>query len=166
MAFQNSFNFVVVAGKIGKDPELKGEKDRGEKFAVFSVATNEIWKSRDKETKKKATWHTVVVWNKNLAKFCADYLKKGSLVLVAGKEQVRYYGPEDARQKSVEINADQVIPLSKSPTAVLRAIMKEYGDIQISRAIEILTKQGAQPKREQEREQSPPPPVDKEKDPY
>jgi single-strand DNA-binding protein len=64
---------IVVAGRLGKDPELKYTPS-GDPVAHFSVADNH----RD-----GVTWFRVSAWGR-LAEVCTQYLAKGRHVTVLG----------------------------------------------------------------------------------
>jgi len=75
-------NKVQLIGNLGQDPELK-ETQKGRKYARFSLATNETY-TVNGERKTDTQWHDIVAWGKT-AEIIAQYLKKGSRVLVNGK---------------------------------------------------------------------------------
>ncbi len=78
------FNSVQIVGFLGKDPERREARCNGAAFTVLSVATQRSWKNADEEWTSKVDWHRVVVWNA-LGDRAAETLRKGDLVLVAGK---------------------------------------------------------------------------------
>jgi single-strand DNA-binding protein len=85
-------NLAIVIGNLGADPELR-QTQGGLSVASFSVATTDKWK--DKQTgkiKEHTEWHQVEAWD-GLAKACAEYLKKGSLVYVRGRLQKTSWEP-------------------------------------------------------------------------
>lgn len=84
-----SVNKVILVGNVGKDPEIRTTQD-GRKFANLRVATSESW--RDKmsgERKERTEWHSVVVFNDNLAKVVEQYVRKGSKLYIEGQLQTR-----------------------------------------------------------------------------
>jgi single-strand DNA-binding protein len=75
---------LVLVGNLGNDP-VSRFTDSGTQVCNFSVATNR--KYTDSATQKRVsetTWFHVTVWGE-LAQSCANYLKKGSQVLVEGR---------------------------------------------------------------------------------
>jgi len=90
-------NLVVLAGHLGKDPEVKkvGESD----FASFSIATSE--KIKDKEV---TDWHYVECW-RIWAKLAAT-LKKGDAIYIEGKSKSRTYDKDGKKQTFHFIRAD------------------------------------------------------------
>jgi len=80
-----SMNKAIIVGRLGQDPKLAYTAN-GTAVVNISVATDESYTDRDGNKVDKAEWHKVVVFNKP-AEFCANYLSKGSLVLVEGSLQ-------------------------------------------------------------------------------
>jgi len=84
-----SVNKVILIGNLGKDPESR-RLPSGDPVVNLRVATTETW--RDKQTgerKEKTEWHSVAIFNENLAKFAEQYLRKGSKVYIEGQLQTR-----------------------------------------------------------------------------
>jgi single-strand DNA-binding protein len=74
---------IVFVGNCGADPQLK-YLPNGNPVASFSVATNRKYTGSDGQLVKETCWLRVSVFGKN-AENCAQYLKKGSGVLVEGR---------------------------------------------------------------------------------
>jgi single-strand DNA-binding protein len=84
-----SVNKVILIGNLGADPEVR-RLGSGDPVVNLRVATTESW--RDKQTgerKDKTEWHSVVIFNDNLAKVAEQYLRKGSKVYLEGQLQTR-----------------------------------------------------------------------------
>ena len=99
-------NKVILYGNLTRDPELKTLPSGGH-VASFGVATN-------RRVKKEEQWvevpefHNVVVFGRQ-AETSAQYLKKGSSVLIDGRIQTRSWdSPEKGKQYRTEIIADRV----------------------------------------------------------
>ena len=72
-----SVNKVILVGNLGRDPEVR-RLGSGEPVVSFRLATSESWKDKNSgERKEKTEWHSVVIFNENLAKVAESYLKKG-----------------------------------------------------------------------------------------
>ena len=87
---KNGMNKVLLSGNLGRNPVLRYTQNKIP-VANFSLATNESW--TDKETgeqMQRTEWHNIVAW-KRLGEVCAEYLQKGSKVLVEGRLQTRDY---------------------------------------------------------------------------
>ena len=74
---------IVFVGNCGADPQLK-YLPNGNPVASFSVATNRKYTGSDGQLVKETCWLRVSVFGKQ-AENCAQYLKKGSGVLVEGR---------------------------------------------------------------------------------
>lgn len=84
-------NNIVIAGRLTKGVELKYIPSTGKAVANFSVAVNRRFK-RD-----VTDFFNVVVWDKQ-AENCANYIAKGSEVVIAGEMQQRNYDGGDGKK--------------------------------------------------------------------
>lgn len=102
------FNQAVVVGRLGRDPDLKITA-KGTAVANFSVATDYGYGDS-----KKTTWFSIVAFGKT-AEIVQKFLKKGSLVLVEGRIEIREYEPKGGgeKKKVFEIIANNVRFLDK-----------------------------------------------------
>lgn len=94
-----SVNKVILIGNLGRDPEVR-RLNSGEPVVNLRIATSENW--RDKQTgerKEKTEWHSVVIFNENIAKVAEQYLKKGSKVYVEGQLQTRKWTDQAGVEK-------------------------------------------------------------------
>ena len=98
-------NKVVIIGRMTKDPELKFTPGTGTAVTTFTIAVNRRFK---KEGQPDADFIPVVVWGKQ-AESTANYMKKGSLLSVAGRIETRSYEAKDGGRRYVtEVVADEV----------------------------------------------------------
>ncbi len=74
---------IIIVGNLGKDPEMRYTPS-GTPVTSLSVATNRKYTGSDGQVVKETTWFRVSVFGKS-AETCAQYLKKGSAVLVEGR---------------------------------------------------------------------------------
>lgn len=74
---------IVVVGNLGRDPEMRYTPS-GTPVTSLSVATNRKYTGSDGQVVKETTWFRVSVFGKS-AETCAQYLKKGSSVLIEGR---------------------------------------------------------------------------------
>ena len=94
-----SVNKVILVGNLTADPEIR-RLNSGEPVANLRVATNESWRDRQTgERKDKAEYHSVVIFNENLAKVAEQYLKKGAKVYVEGQLQTRRWTDQQGNDK-------------------------------------------------------------------
>ncbi len=99
-------NKAFVAGNLTRDPELRALPS-GAHVATFSVATNRVWYNQEKQKQEATEYHNIVVFGRQ-AETSAQYLKKGSGVLVEGRLQTRSWEKDGNKQYRTEIVADRV----------------------------------------------------------
>lgn len=110
-------NQVHLIGNLGKDPEFF-TFENGKSLCKISLATNEYYKSKDGENKKKTEWHYVIAWGKN-GDTMARMLRKGHRVAISGKLSSRTYELNNGRKRYVtEIIAREFQLLSKKAEAL------------------------------------------------
>ncbi len=94
-----SVNKVILVGNLGRDPEVR-RMPSGDAIVSLRLATTESWRDKASgERKEKTEWHSVVIFNENLAKVAEQYLKKGSKVYIEGQLQTRKYNDKDGVEK-------------------------------------------------------------------
>lgn len=91
-----SVNKAIIIGNLGADPKM-ANSGRGDPIVSFSVATSKSWKDEGGNRKDRTTWHRVVIFQKDLAQFAHNHLKKGMKAFVEGEIQNREW--EDQGQK-------------------------------------------------------------------
>lgn len=101
-------NKAVVIGNLTRDPELKSLPS-GIKVTSFSVATNRVWKDQAGQKQEAVDYHNIVVFGRQ-AETAAQYLSKGSQVLIEGRMQTRSWDDAGSGKKMyrTEIVADRV----------------------------------------------------------
>jgi single-strand DNA-binding protein len=77
------YHTVIVAGYLGRDPELRYTGD-GTPVANFSMATTRRFSRQDGTSREETIWFRVTVWRRQ-AEICNQYLQKGRAVLVEGE---------------------------------------------------------------------------------
>ena len=94
-----SVNKVILVGNLGRDPEIRSSQD-GTKIVNLSIATSERWKDRNSgEQRERTEWHSVVIFNENLARLAEQYLRKGSSVYLEGQLQTRKWTDQQGVEK-------------------------------------------------------------------
>jgi single-strand DNA-binding protein len=94
-----SVNKVILIGNLGKDPEVR-RLNSGEPVVNLRIATTESWRDKQSgERKEKTEWHSVVIFNENIAKVAEQYLKKGSSVYIEGQLQTRKWTDQQGVEK-------------------------------------------------------------------
>ena len=94
-------NKATIIGNITRDPELKALPS-GSNVVNFSVATNRSWKDKEGQKQEDVEYHNVVAFGKQ-AEVIAQYMKKGSQILVEGRLQTRSWETDGVKKYSTEI---------------------------------------------------------------
>lgn len=89
----SSYNKVTLMGNLTRDPELR-QTPQGTSVGQFGLALN-----RKRGETEETTFVEIVVWAKQ-AETCAEFLKKGRLVLVDGRLQQDRWTAEDGANRS------------------------------------------------------------------
>ncbi len=94
-----SVNKVILVGNLGRDPEMR-RLGSGDPVCNLRLATSESWKDKASgERKEKTEWHSVVIYNDNLARVAEQYLRKGSKVYIEGQLQTRKWTDNSGVEK-------------------------------------------------------------------
>ena len=98
-----SVNKVILVGNLGADPEIR-RMNSGDPVVNIRIATSETWRDKNSgERKEKTEWHSVVIFNDQLAKVAEQYLKKGMKVYVEGQLQTRKWEKDGIERYTTEI---------------------------------------------------------------
>jgi len=100
-------NKAILIGNLTRDPELRS-LPTGIKVCSFSLATNRVWKDKNGARQEAADYHNVVVFGRQ-AETVAQYMKKGSSILVEGRMQTRSWEDKTSGEKKyrTEVIADR-----------------------------------------------------------
>ncbi|MBN8995754.1 MAG: single-stranded DNA-binding protein [Rhizobiales bacterium] len=94
-----SVNKVILVGNLGRDPEVR-RLNNGQPVVNLRVATSESWRDKSSgERQERTEWHSVVIYNENLAKVAEQYLKKGSKVYIEGQLQTRKWQDQSGQER-------------------------------------------------------------------
>ncbi|WP_284163038.1 single-stranded DNA-binding protein [Frigidibacter sp. SD6-1] len=94
-----SVNKVILVGNLGRDPEVRSFQNGG-KVCNLRIATSETWRDRNTgERKERTEWHSVAIFNENLAKIAEQYLKKGSKVYIEGALETRKWQDQSGQDR-------------------------------------------------------------------
>jgi single-strand DNA-binding protein len=97
-----SFNRVILAGNLTRDPELRFTND-GVPVCSFGLAVNRV-RSKSEEV----DFFDISAW-RELGETIANYKKKGDPILVEGRLQYRTWEAQDGSKRSkVDVVADNV----------------------------------------------------------
>ncbi len=97
-----SFNKVILAGNLTRDPELRFTQG-GVPVCGFGLAVNRVFSKTE-----EVDYFDVSAW-RDLGERVANYLSKGSPVLVEGRLQYRTWEAQDGSKRSkVDVVADNI----------------------------------------------------------
>jgi len=130
-------NLSIIEGHMGADPVLKNTNTNNVPVCNIRVATNRKWTNKAGQLVEDTQWHNVVCWNK-VALTTAQFMRKGSHVLVEGRMQTRSFmgqttyengqpvvdgagNPILVKRYTTEIVASSVTFLDKKPENVAYA---------------------------------------------
>jgi single-strand DNA-binding protein len=103
-----SFNKVILAGNLTRDPELRFTQS-GIPVCGFGLAVNRVFSKNE-----EVDFFNISAW-RELGERVANYTKKGDPVLVEGKLQYRTWETQDGTKRSaVDVVADNVQFLSRA----------------------------------------------------
>ncbi len=94
-----SVNKVIIVGNLGRDPEVRSFQNGG-KVVNLRIATSETWRDKNSgERKERTEWHSVAIFNENLAKIAEQYLRKGSTVYIEGQLETRKWQDQSGQDR-------------------------------------------------------------------
>lgn len=74
---------ITIVGNVGQDAEMRYTPS-GTPMCTFSVAVTRTWTNAAGEQQQKATWYSVVAFQRQ-AEVCAEHIKQGDRVLVVSE---------------------------------------------------------------------------------
>lgn len=96
-----ALNKTILTGRLTRDPEVRYTTDEIP-VTNFTLAVDRVPHNGEKQT----DFINIVAWN-HLAKICGEHLKKGRLVAVEGRLQIRSYeSKEGSKRKIAEVIAN------------------------------------------------------------
>ena len=129
------FNKAIIIGNLTRDPELRSLPS-GVQVTTLGVATNRVWKDKNGVKQESTDFHNVVVFGRQ-AETTAQYLRKGSSILVEGRMQTRSWDDASGQKKyRTEVVADRIqfgprsSGVGTTPTA--GGVIKQNNDDQTS----------------------------------
>ena len=95
-------NTIIIQGRIVRDPELR-RTGSGIAVASFTVAVDRDFAQ---DGKKETDFIDCVAWRQT-GEFVSKYFKKGSMIVVKGRLQIRGWNDKDGnKRKTAEVVAD------------------------------------------------------------
>ena len=109
-------NHITIMGRLTKDPELR-RTGSGVAVASFRVAVDRDYAQNGQE--RKTDFIDCVAW-RQAGEFVAKYFRKGSMIVVEGRLEMRTWEDRDGiRHTSAEINVENAyFGESKRPEVV------------------------------------------------
>nr|XP_009912633.1 PREDICTED: single-stranded DNA-binding protein, mitochondrial isoform X1 [Haliaeetus albicilla] len=111
LVLERSMNRVQLLGRVGQDPIMR-QVDGRNPVTIFSLATNEMWRTGDSEAtqggdiSQKTTWHRISVFRPGLRDVTYQYVKKGARIYVEGKiDYGEYTDKNNVRRQATTIIA-------------------------------------------------------------
>lgn len=92
------FNKVILMGNLTRDPETRSTSS-GQSVTNFSLAVSRSWKGQDGSQQEQTSFINCVAWAK-AGEIIAQYLTKGSPVLVSGRLDQRSYEDKDGNKRT------------------------------------------------------------------
>lgn len=92
------FNKVILMGNLTRDVEMRTTAS-GQSVANFSLAVTRSWRGHDGQQQDQTSFINCVAWGKP-GEIIAQYVKKGSPLLVSGRLDQRSYEDKDGNKRS------------------------------------------------------------------
>lgn len=97
-------NKVILMGRLTRDPEIRYTQNNTP-VASYSIAVD---RNYSKDQDRQTDFIDIVSWNKS-AEFVSKWFKKGSLIVVVGRLQVRKWQDKDGNNRiSYEVISEEV----------------------------------------------------------
>ena len=105
---------ITLVGYVGNDPEMRYAQE-GVPVTNFNVAVNNRYTNAAGDNVEETTWFRITTWRRQ-AETCAEYVRKGQLVLVVGelKRPTIWHDKDDQAQATLEVTARTVRFLSSN----------------------------------------------------
>jgi single-strand DNA-binding protein len=113
-----SLNKVFLIGNLVRPPELRYTPS-GTAVSDLRLAVNRSYTMQGGEKREETCFLTVVVWGKQ-AETSAQYLEKGSPVMIEGRLQTREWDGKDGQRRNVvEVVAERIQFLGRPRAAAV-----------------------------------------------
>lgn len=91
------FSKAIVAGNVTRDPELRTTTS-GTQVCSFSIAVNRSYRGSDGNQQDQVSFIECIAWGKS-GETIAQYVKKGSGLLVSGRLEQRSWDDKNSGQR-------------------------------------------------------------------
>jgi len=96
-----SFNKVILAGNLTRDPELR-YTPKGTAVARLTLAVNRTYSTEGGEKKEEVSFVDIDAWGRQ-AEVIAQYMKKGRPILVEGRLKQDTWEDKNTKQKQSKL---------------------------------------------------------------
>lgn len=102
-----NLNKVFLIGRLTRDPESKALLS-GQSLTSFGMATDRFYTDKNGQKQQQTEFHNITAFGR-LAEIAAQYLNKGSLVLIEGRLRTRTWQDSSGNKRSrTEITAERM----------------------------------------------------------
>lgn len=100
------FSKVILMGNLTRDPETRTTPN-GQNVTSFTIAVGRTWKGADGQMQDQTSFINCVAWGRT-GETIAQYMNKGSAILVSGRLDQRSWEDKESGQKrsAVEVNVE------------------------------------------------------------
>ena len=93
-----NLNKVILIGRLTRDPETRALPS-GQSVANFGMATDRFFTDKSGQKQQQTEFHNIVAFGR-LADIAAQYLFKGSLVMIEGRLRTRSWQDSSGNRRS------------------------------------------------------------------
>lgn len=128
------FSKAIIAGNVTRDPEMRATPS-GAQACNFTIAVNRTFRGGDGEQQEQTSFIDCVAWGRS-GETIAQYVKKGSGLIVSGRIEQRSWEDKTSGQKRsrVEIVVDDFSFVGGGDSAGSRGGSSSYSGGSSSRA--------------------------------
>lgn len=120
-----SFNKVILVGNVTRDIELRSIGN-GAKVCDLGLAVNDRKKTATGEWVDEATFIDVTLWNRT-AEIAAEYLGKGSSVLIEGRLKLEQWEVDGQKRTKLKVIGDRMQMLGGKKEAAVQQTSRISG---------------------------------------
>ncbi len=91
------FSKAIVAGNVTRDPEVRATPS-GAQACNFSIAVNRVFRGSDGNQQEQTSFIDCVAWGRS-GETIAQYVKKGSALIVSGRIEQRSWEDKTSGQR-------------------------------------------------------------------
>src|SRR5512142_3134361 len=108
-----ALNRIQLIGYLGRDPESRFTPS-GKRVTHFSLGVTQHWRTAE-DDRESTEWINVEAWER-LSETCQEYLRKCSLVYIAGRIKTDKYEDNGSNRYVTKVVASQAQCLDRTPS--------------------------------------------------